>query len=167
MTFTPSTYTNFVSAKTASRERLFLQYMGARDDFDIAIVGSGIGGGVLADDLADRRETQKRILVLEAVGTPKDEFITEPTGVFNTAELLVNQVGLTPGVSHGDGPGLSARSGTGRGARVSAGGRCTTRPAPCGCPTSRSSTHRSRPKRSWTKTSASRVRNGSTSATCR
>jgi succinate dehydrogenase/fumarate reductase flavoprotein subunit len=26
--------------------------------------------------------------------------------VFNTAELLVNQVGLTPGVSHGDGPGL-------------------------------------------------------------
>src|SRR4029077_8881031 len=39
-------------------------------------------------------------------GVPKDQFFTEPTGVFNTAELLVNQVGLTPGVSHGDGPGL-------------------------------------------------------------
>lgn len=239
MTFTPFTYTNFVSAATAAQERLFLQYIGSRDDFDIVIVGSGIGGGVLADDLADRLGTHKRILVLEAGsfiypthvynvcrfpnaslakhfgcdtfwqagnsgsqnfigekpqlnfggrsifwsglipsvqgweldffpprvrqdleggllnragetmnesrsmgstaqavvarlrqsplasdfsiqetpralhqpyleadGTPKDQFFTEPTGVFNTAELLVNQVGLTPGVSHGDGPGL-------------------------------------------------------------
>ncbi len=39
-------------------------------------------------------------------GTPKEEYFTEPTGVFNTAELLINQAGLTPGVSHGDGPGL-------------------------------------------------------------
>jgi hypothetical protein len=43
---------------------------------------------------------------LEPDGTPKDEFFTEPTGVFNTAELLINQLGLTPGVSHGDDPGL-------------------------------------------------------------
>lgn len=239
MTFTPSTYANFVSEDTAARERLFLEYIGWRDDFDIIIVGSGIGGGVLADDLADRLGSQKRILVLEAGsflypthvynisripnsslakhfgcdtfwqaghsdtqnyigekpqlnfggrsifwsglipriqdweldffpsqvrqdlagglldraglamnestsmgataravvdrlrqsplntdfvieetpravhqpylksdGTPKEEFFTEGTGVFNTAELLVNQVGLTPGVSHGDGPGL-------------------------------------------------------------
>jgi hypothetical protein len=239
MTFNPSTYVNFVSEETAARERLFLQYMGWRDDFDVVIVGSGIGGGVLADDLADRLGSQKRILVLEAGsfiypthvynicrfpnsslakhfgcdtfwqtgnsgtqnyigekpqlnfggrsifwsgliptvqgweldyfpsgvrqdlaegllnragetmnesrsmgataqavvarlrqsplaadfsiqetpralhqpyleadGTPKDRFFTEATGVFNTAELLVNQVGLTPGVSHGDGPGL-------------------------------------------------------------
>jgi len=239
MTFTPSTYANFVSAATDAQERLFLQYIGPRDDFDIVVVGSGIGGGVLADDLAERLGTQKRILVLEAGsfvypthvynlcrfpnanlakhfgcdtfwqagssgsqdfigekpqlnfggrsifwsgliptlqeweldffpsrvrqdlaggllnragetmnesrsmgstakavvdrlqnsplatdfsiaetpralhqpyleadGTPKDSFFTEPTGVFNTAELLVNQVGLTPGVSHGDGPGL-------------------------------------------------------------
>jgi len=239
MTFTPSTYVNFVSEDTAARERLFLEYIGWREDFDIIIVGSGIGGGVLADDLADRLGSQKRILVLEAGsflypthvynisripnsslakhfgcdtfwqaghssaqnyigerpqlnfggrsifwsglipsiqgweldyfpsrvrhdlasglldqagqtmnestsmgataqavvrrlresslnddfvieetphalhqpylkpdGTPKDEFFTEGTGVFNTAELLVNQLGLTPGVSHGDGPGL-------------------------------------------------------------
>ena len=36
------------------------------NDFDIVIVGSGIGGGVLADDLADRLGARKRILVLEA-----------------------------------------------------------------------------------------------------
>lgn len=239
MSFKPSAYVNFVSAATAAQERLFLEYIGPRDDFDIIIVGSGIGGGVLADDLADRLGGHKRILVLEAGsfiypthvynvcrfpnaslarhfgcdtfwqaghqgsehyigekpqlnfggrsifwsgliptvqgweldffpprvrqdlaggllnragetmnesrsmgataqavvarlrqsplasdfsiqetpralhqpyleadGTPKDQFFTEPTGVFNTAELLANQLGLTPGTRHGDGPGL-------------------------------------------------------------
>ena len=239
MTFTPSTYVNFVSMDTLAQQRLFLQYAGPRDDFDIVVVGSGVGGGILADDLADRLGTHKRILVLEAGsfiypthvynvcrfpnaslarhfgcdtfwqngdhtneryvgekpqlnfggrsifwsgliptlqgweleffpsrvrqdlsggllnragetmnesrsmgataqavvtrlrqsplagefsiqetpralhqpylqadGTPKDEYFTEPTGIFNTAELLVNQLGLTPGVHHGDGPGL-------------------------------------------------------------
>lgn len=239
MTFNSSTYVNFVSEQTTARERLFLQYMGSRDDFDIIIVGSGIGGGALADDLAERYGSQKRILVLEAGsfiypthvynfcrfpnfklaqhfacdtfwqagnnttqnyigekpqlnfggrsifwsgliptmqdweldyfppavrqdlaggllkkagetmnesrsmgttakavvdqlkqsplandfyiqetpralhqpyleadGTPKDQFFTEPTGVFNTAELVMNQLGLTPGISQGDGPGL-------------------------------------------------------------
>jgi hypothetical protein len=239
MTFQPSTYVNFIAASTSAQERLFLQYLGPRNDFDIIIIGSGMGGGVLADDLADRLGRQKRILVLEAGsfiyptqvynlcrfsnssvakhfgcdtfwqagnehserfigekpqlnfggrsifwsglipaiqaweldffpprvrqdltggllnragvtmnesrsmgstaqavvsrlrqsalaqefsiqetpralhqpylmpdGTPKDQFFTEPTGVFNTAELLINQLGLTPGTSHGDGPGL-------------------------------------------------------------
>jgi choline dehydrogenase-like flavoprotein len=239
MTFNASTYANFVSAASAAQERLFLQYIGPRNDFDIIIVGSGMGGGVLADDLADRLGDRKRILVLEAGsfiypthvynlcrfsnaslakhfgcdtfwqggnpgsqnfigekpqlnfggrsifwsglipsiqaweldffpprvrqdlesgllnqagdtmnesrsmgttaaaivaklrqgplaqdfsiqetpralhqpylaadGVPKDQFFTEPTGVFNTAELLINQLGLTPGVKHGDGPGL-------------------------------------------------------------
>jgi hypothetical protein len=239
MTFTAATYVNLVSAASAAQERLFLQYIGPRNDFDIVIVGSGIGGGVLADDLADRLGDRKRILVLEAGsflypthvynlcrfsnaslakhfgcdtfwqggdpgsesfigekpqlnlggrsifwsglipeiqsweldffpprvrqdlenglldeagetmnesrsmgdtaaavvdklrqsplaadfvieqtpralhqpylqpdGQPRDQFFTEPTGVFNTAELLINQVGLTPGVKHGDGAGL-------------------------------------------------------------
>ncbi len=239
MSFTSSTYSNFVSEATKAQERLILQYSGPRNDFDIIIIGSGIGGGVLADDLADRLGHQKRILVLEAGsfvypthvynicrffnaevaqhfgcktfwqagdsnaqnyigeqpqlnfggrsifwsglipsiqnweleyfpsqvrqdlssgllnvaaermnesrtmgstakavvnklwqsplaqdfsiqetpralhqpylmpdGMPKDEFFTEPTGVFNTAELLVDQLGLTPGVNHGDGNGL-------------------------------------------------------------
>jgi len=239
MTFQSSTYANFVSEESAARSRLFLQYQGPRNDFDIIIVGSGIGGGVLADNLAERLGKHLRILVLEAGsfiypthvynisrfpnaslakhfgcdtfwqfgnstsqnyigekpqlnfggrsifwsgliptlqnweldylpprvradlaggllnragmtmnesrsmgntaqtvvaklrqsslaadfsiqetpralhqpyleadGVPKDEFFTEPTGVFNTAELLVNQLGLTPGKRHGDGAGL-------------------------------------------------------------
>lgn len=239
MTFTPSTYANFVSASTPAQHRLFLQYLGPRNDFDIIIVGSGMGGGVLADALAEQAGGHKRILLLEAGsflypthvynlcrfpnaslarhfgcdtfwqaghsgsehyigerpqlnfggrsifwsglvptvqgweleffpervrqdlaggllnkagdvmhesrslgaaaqavvthlrasplaadfsiqetpralhqpyleadGTPKAQFFTEPTGVFNTAELVINQLGLTPGVKHGDGPGL-------------------------------------------------------------
>jgi len=239
MSFQGSTYANFISASSAAQERLFLQYIGPRNDFDILIIGSGIGGGVLADDLAERLGDRMRILVVEAGsfiypthvynlcrfpnasvakhfacdtfwqygdagaahyigekpqlnfggrsifwsglipsfqgweldffppqvkqalesgllnqagsvmnesrsmgstaqsvvdrlrqsplaqdfsiqetpralhqpylsadGTPKDQFFTEPTGVFNTAELLINQAGLTPGKSHGDGPGL-------------------------------------------------------------
>ncbi len=241
MTFTSTTYANFVAEDSSARERLFLTYLGSRDDFDFIIIGSGMGGGILADDLADRVGKQKRILVLEAgsflypthvynvcrfpnasvarhfacdnfwqwnntnpnaeyyihekpqlnVGgrsifwsgliptiqpweldffptdvrndlvakylklggerlnesstmgetaekvvdklrqtslatdfeireTPRalhqpyladghqaaSEFFVEPTGVFNTAELLINQLGLTPGVSHGDGVGL-------------------------------------------------------------
>jgi hypothetical protein len=39
-------------------------------------------------------------------GVPRIEFFTEPTGVFNTAELLINQVGLSPGVTDPNGPGL-------------------------------------------------------------
>jgi hypothetical protein len=66
MTFIPSTCVNFVSEDSAARERLVLEYIGWLEDFDIIIVGSGIGGGVLADDLADRLGSQKRILVLEA-----------------------------------------------------------------------------------------------------
>jgi choline dehydrogenase-like flavoprotein len=239
MTFHASQYANFIATDGPARERLFLQYMGPRNDFDIVIIGSGIGGGVLADDLAERLGGSKRILVIEAGsfiypthvynlcrfsnsavgnhfgcdvfwqygndtaqhfiggkpmlnfggrsifwsgliptiqgweldffppnvrqalqgglldtagekmnesrsmgtaaqaivsrlrqsslaqdfsihetpralhqpylmpdGTPKDRFFTEPTGVFNTAELLLNQAGLTPGVKHGDGPGM-------------------------------------------------------------
>jgi len=239
VTFTNETYVNLVSQATKAQERLVRQYQGTRSDFDIAIVGSGMGGGILADDLADRVGRSRRILLLEAGsfvypthvynlcrfsnsslarhygcdtfwqsgdehtefyigekpqlnfggrsifwsglipaiqgweleffpprvredlraglldaagetmnesrsmgavaravvsalrqsslaldfsiqetpralhqpylspdGLPRDEFFTEPTGVFNTAELLVNQLGLTPGVSPDDGPGL-------------------------------------------------------------
>ena len=40
---------------------------------------------------------------LEADGTLRDQFFTEPTGVFNTAELLVNQLGLISEVSRSRG----------------------------------------------------------------
>lgn len=77
MTFTPPTYPGFVSDSTPSQSRLFPQYGGWRDDFDIIVVGSGMGGGVLADDLGDRLGAQKRILVLEAGS------YLYPTHVFN------------------------------------------------------------------------------------
>ena len=239
MSFHASTYANFIAHASPAQSRLFLQYLGPRDDFDIIIIGSGIGGGVLADDLADRLGGHQRILVLEAGsfvypthvynfcrfsnaavarhfacdtfwqtghpgaenylgempqlnfggrsifwsgliptvqdweleffpervrhdlrhgwltaagatmnesrslgataqamvhhlrqsplaadfvieqtpralhqpylrpdGTPGEEFFQEPTGVFNTAELLINQASLTPGLSHGDHAGF-------------------------------------------------------------
>jgi hypothetical protein len=36
---------------------------------------------------------------LKPDGTPANKFFTEPTGVFNTAELLINQLGLHPGIT--------------------------------------------------------------------
>ena len=64
--FDADTYANFVSSLSEAQERLFPQYSGNRNDFDIIIIGSGVGGGVLADDLWDRLGDQRRILVLEA-----------------------------------------------------------------------------------------------------
>jgi choline dehydrogenase-like flavoprotein len=81
MTFNASTYVNFVSESSEAQDRLFLRYIGPRNDFDIIIVGSGIRGGVLADDLADRLGDQKRILVLEA-----GSFIY-PTHVYNVCRF--------------------------------------------------------------------------------
>ena len=226
-------YINLVSEKTQAHTRLIRDYDGAERDFDYIIVGSGMGGGILADDLADRLGQSHRILMLDAGsfiypthvynisripnsavanhfgvdnfkqsptdhqfiggkpqlafggrsifwsglipqaqgweldffpdnvrsalssnyfdlaadrmnesislgdkakelvehfrnsplnsdfdiqetpralhqpylnrdGTPRDQFFVEPTGVFNTAELLINQVGLTPGVDQSD-----------------------------------------------------------------
>jgi len=229
-------YANLVVEKPQAHTRLIRDYDGANQDFDFIIIGSGMGGGILADDLADRLGKSHRILVLDAGsfvypthvynisripnfavarhfgvdnfkqlpsdrnfigekpqlafggrsifwsglipepqsweleffpdrvrqdlaseyfslaadrmnesislgdkakevvkhfqnsplnadfvieeapralhqpylnpdGTPRGEFFVEPTGVFNTAELLINQVGLTPGVNQ-DGKGL-------------------------------------------------------------
>jgi len=66
MVFSASTYDNFVAEKSSAQSRLFALYSGSRDDFDLIIIGSGMGGGILADDIAERVGKQKRILVLEA-----------------------------------------------------------------------------------------------------
>jgi GMC oxidoreductase len=66
MTFQAWKYENLVSAASAAQARLFPQYEGSRNDFDIIIIGSGVGGGVLADALADGFGKTRRILVLEA-----------------------------------------------------------------------------------------------------
>ncbi|MCG8314121.1 MAG: GMC oxidoreductase [Pseudomonadales bacterium] len=66
MTFKASDFQGFVAKDSEVQARLFTQYLGYRDDFDIIIIGSGMGGGILADDLADRVGNSQRILVLEA-----------------------------------------------------------------------------------------------------
>ena len=100
MSFKSSDYANFVSEDTSARERLFLQYMGARDNFDVVIIGSGLGGGILADDMADRIGGHKRILVLEA-----GSFLY-PTHVYNVCRFpngsLAKHFGCDTFWQHGD-----------------------------------------------------------------
>lgn len=69
-------YVNLVAEKSQAHTRLIRDYDGTNKDFDFIIIGSGMGGGILADDLADRLEN-KRILVLDA-----GSFIY-PTHVYN------------------------------------------------------------------------------------
>ncbi len=57
-------YANMVSQKSEAHTRLIRDYDGANPDFHYIVIGSGIGGGILADDLADRNKN-KRILVLD------------------------------------------------------------------------------------------------------
>jgi len=74
-------YVNLVTERTQAHTRLVRDYDGANPDFDFIIIGSGMGGGLLADDLADRLGTHKRILVLD-VGS----FIY-PTHVYNISRI--------------------------------------------------------------------------------
>ena len=65
--FTPDKYEGFVSKQSVAQQRLIDQYSGSSADFDIIVVGSGMGGGILADDLVERLAGHgKRMLVLEA-----------------------------------------------------------------------------------------------------
>jgi hypothetical protein len=66
MTFSALTYEGLVAAPSPAQQRLVAQYAGRRADFDIVVVGSGLGGGVLADRLAERLDRTRRILLLEA-----------------------------------------------------------------------------------------------------
>lgn len=86
MSFSSLTYANFVAASGPSQTRFFPQYTDQSSQFDIIIIGSGIGGGVLADDLADRLGTSKRILVLEA-----GSYIY-PTHVYNICRFPNSQL---------------------------------------------------------------------------
>lgn len=81
MEFTAATYRNLVTESPAARERLIRTYAGDRTDFDVIVVGSGIGGGILADDLADRHGGDRRILVVEA-----GSFLY-PTHVYNVCRF--------------------------------------------------------------------------------
>ncbi|MDQ8203852.1 GMC oxidoreductase [Pelagicoccus sp. SDUM812003] len=74
-------YVNMVAERTQSHSRLIRDYDGGNPDFDFIVIGSGIGGGILADDLADRVGSSKRILVIES-----GSFIY-PTHVYNISRI--------------------------------------------------------------------------------
>lgn len=74
-------YVNLVTERPQAHTRLIRDYDGSNRDFDYIIVGSGMGGGLLADDLADRLGSSRRILVLDA-----GAFIY-PTHVYNISRI--------------------------------------------------------------------------------
>jgi hypothetical protein len=74
-------YVNLVTEKTQAHTRLIRDYDGANPDFDFIVIGSGMAGGILADDLADRLGSHKRILVLD-VGS-----FVYPTHVYNISRI--------------------------------------------------------------------------------
>ncbi|MFY9227124.1 MAG: GMC oxidoreductase [Blastocatellia bacterium] len=87
-------YVNLVTEKSQAHTRLIRDYDGIKKDFDFIIIGSGIGGGILADDLADRLGKSHRILVLDA-----GSFIY-PTHVYNISRIPNNSVAQHFGVDN-------------------------------------------------------------------
>ncbi|HEX2547933.1 MAG TPA: GMC oxidoreductase [Ramlibacter sp.] len=81
MTFTRHSYPGLVCEQSQAQQRLFRHYRGAGNAFDVVVVGSGMGGGVLADDLVERLGARKRILVVEA-----GSFLF-PTHVYNVSRF--------------------------------------------------------------------------------
>jgi hypothetical protein len=73
-------YANLVSQTSEAHTRLIRDYDGPNPDFDYIVIGSGIGGGTLADDLADGNPG-KRILVVDA-----GSFVY-PTHVYNISRI--------------------------------------------------------------------------------
>ncbi len=74
-------YLNMVADSPQAHTRLIRNYDGHNKDFDFIVIGSGIGGGILADDLADRLGGSHRILLLDA-----GSFLY-PTHVYNIARI--------------------------------------------------------------------------------
>lgn len=87
-------YANLVTEKPQSHTRLVRDYDGDNKDFDFIIIGSGMGGGLLADDLADRLGASHRILILEA-----GSFIY-PTHVYNISRIPNGSVAQHFGVDN-------------------------------------------------------------------
>lgn len=81
MAFHTSDYSGFIAEQVSAQRGLFSQYSGANSDFELIIIGSGMGGGILADRCAELYP-DKRILVLEG-----GSFLY-PTHVYNTSRFL-------------------------------------------------------------------------------
>lgn len=82
-----------VSQYSEAHTRLIRDYDGANPDFDFIVIGSGIGGGILADDLADRNQS-KRILVVDS-----GSFVY-PTHVYNISRIPNNSLAPHFGVDN-------------------------------------------------------------------
>lgn len=87
-------YANLVVEKPQAHTRLIRDYDGSNKDFDFIVIGSGMGGGILADDLADRLGQSHRILVLDA-----GSFIY-PTHVYNISRIPNGSVARHFGVDN-------------------------------------------------------------------
>lgn len=57
-------YNNLIMQQSEMQCWLFFEYIGDVLDFDVVIVGFGMGGGILVDDLVDN-SNNKCILVIE------------------------------------------------------------------------------------------------------
>jgi hypothetical protein len=86
-------YVNLVSENTQAHTRLIRDYDGPNSDFDYIVIGSGIGGGTVADELADRNPN-KRILVLDA-----GSFVY-PTHVYNLSHFPNSSIARHFGVDN-------------------------------------------------------------------
>ena len=86
-------YPNLVSQKSEAHTRLIRDYDGPNPDFDYIVIGSGIGGGTVADDLADRHPG-RRILVVDA-----GSFVY-PTHVYNISRFPNSDVATHFGVDN-------------------------------------------------------------------
>lgn len=82
MPFQATQYGNFIAETSAAQRNLIPDYNGANDKFDCITIGSGMGGGIFADDLADRKKNSgRKFLVVEA-----GSFLY-PTHVYNVCNF--------------------------------------------------------------------------------
>ncbi|MEM7791585.1 MAG: GMC oxidoreductase [Verrucomicrobiota bacterium] len=84
MSFKQDSYPGMISQGVETQHRHFPQYQGQKPDFEYIVIGSGMGGGIFADDLVDRTRDQKRILILEAGS------YLYPTHVYNVSRIPNN-----------------------------------------------------------------------------
>lgn len=87
MPFQATQYGNFIAERSAAQRNLIPDYNGQNNQFDCITIGSGIGGGIFADDLADRNQNPgRKFLVVEA-----GSFLY-PTHVYNICKFPNYQV---------------------------------------------------------------------------
>jgi choline dehydrogenase-like flavoprotein len=96
MPFTADTYPGLISERTEAQARFVPEPGADLAGADVLVIGSGIGGGLLADQLADafrRAGSPRRVLVLEAGS------YLFPTHVYNVSRLDNGKVAGRYGVS--------------------------------------------------------------------